>query len=152
GLLGKETFAARYEDEVKVRVELSQPAYGYLIGFNFDGKEQPLWPVGKDGQPDPKRAPGKTQWFSYPPKGETFHLNDDDKGGLQAFVAVASRQPLLAYEAWRRKRGAVGWKRLEPGSDVWQGDVEGVYPVVPGRGAERGRQKPPRGAPPLREL
>src|SRR5438094_4977511 len=46
--IGVKSFAARHSDEVKLTMELSEPGHFYLIGFNFDGQEQLLWPGEKE--------------------------------------------------------------------------------------------------------
>ena len=118
-------FAARFNDAVRmadaVRVDatFSEPAYCFLIAFNPDGKEQYCYPKDEKKQPV---VPVATLNFLYPPpiRGSTdqpfFPLNDGT--GLQAFVLVASRQPLPVYDRWRAVAGRAPWKRVQ---------VEGVW-------------------------
>jgi hypothetical protein len=72
------------------------------------------------------------------PKARKWQL--DDGVGLQAFVLVASRQPLPAYAVWRPQRPAITWKRMRATSGiVWRGDGERLDRLLaPGDG--RGRE------------
>src|SRR5207253_2044333 len=48
---------------------------------------------------------------AFPPvTGDVFNLNDDR--GLQVFVLVASRQPLPAYDDWKKVRPALVWRKV----------------------------------------
>jgi serine/threonine-protein kinase len=153
GPLGEKSFATRYGDVVTLTVELSGPAYFYLIAFNFDGKEQLLWPVDEKGEPDPGRAPPRLGRLRFPQgDGGALGLEDNDKGGLQAYVVAASRRPLPAYKAWRKGLGELGWKAWPAGRTVWQADALGTYGWVPGVGLDRSLPKVLAGVPPLGAL
>src|SRR5262249_47264191 len=51
GLLGRTSFAAREEDDLTVRAELSEPAYSYLIAFRPDGTDELCDPDDDDMPP-----------------------------------------------------------------------------------------------------
>jgi serine/threonine protein kinase len=119
GELGRETFRTNFGDLVEVNAELSESAYAYLLAFNptnkADDQIQLCWPEDKQSRPEPR------QQLAYPPEGGRFCLNDGV--GLQVFALVASRQPLPAYDEWRRQTPAFSWQRTKATSGfVWRGD------------------------------
>jgi serine/threonine protein kinase/DNA-binding beta-propeller fold protein YncE len=153
GPLGEQSFAARCGDVVPLTVQLSGPGYFYLIAFNFDGTEQLLWPTDENGKPDDGLEPPRLGRLRYPQgDGGALGLEDSEKGGLQAYVVAASRQPLPAYRAWRKGLGSLGWKALPAGRTVWQADARGSYAWVPGVGLDRSTLKVQPGVPPLAAL
>jgi hypothetical protein len=75
----------------------------------------------------------------YPAReGRWFFLNDERKGGLQAFAVVLSSKPLPAYQEWKARRGDVAWKKRRPGKTVWEATCELAEPK--GR-LERGQER-----------
>jgi hypothetical protein len=119
GELGRETYRTQLGDEVEVEVELSEPAYAYLLACN------PTDEVAKHIQlclsADENTPPEERQLVSYKAAGTVFRL--DDGAGLQAFVLLASRQRLPAYAEWRRQTPALTWKRVRATAGfVWRGD------------------------------
>jgi hypothetical protein len=152
GQIGVGSFATRVGDGVALTVELSEEAYVYLIGFNFDGKEQLLWPTDDQGQGSAAVPPPRLKRVHYPEGDVHLFLDDNDKGGLQAYAVVASLEPLPAYRVWRPARAGVSWQALPGGKTVWEADAKGVYAVLQGLGADRGSLRPVAGAPPLRAL
>jgi hypothetical protein len=151
GAIGEKSFRTRFGDQVTITVELSSPGYFYLVALNADGKEQLLWPTDDRNEPLVATAPAKRKRLVFPRGGKQFTLNDERRGGMQAFLVLASRQPLPAYEKWTQA-GRIAWGRREPGAAVWQADDRGVYELGAGQGAVRGSVEPLRGAPPLDEL
>jgi tetratricopeptide (TPR) repeat protein len=103
-------------DAVRVRIELNQPAYCYLIAYNPDGREQLCYP--KDGATTPEQI--KELVFPPGPK-EIFRLTDGP--GLQAFVLVASRKRLPSFDEWNVHPGNAMWKKAQSNS-VWGFDGE----------------------------
>jgi hypothetical protein len=93
-----------------------------------------------------------------PPAGEgddqeALDLDDDAKGGMQAYVVVASRQPLPAYQEWKRDRaGASPWQKLEAKSGVWRSDGAGLDTVNKGDVRSRASKMKLKGQPPLLRL
>jgi hypothetical protein len=142
--LGVDVFAARFRDLVQVRADFSEPAYAFLLAFNPDGKEQLCLPA------DPGRPPDRGDRLDYPGPGHAFRLKDGV--GLQAFLVVASRQPLPAYDEWKTGRPAVRWQTL-PAKEgaVWRGDGERLEPVTRD-GDKRGDVVALPGVAPLAEL
>jgi hypothetical protein len=128
GEIGTRSFAARFGDQVRVTVEPSEPAYCFLLALNPNGREQLCWPR------DEKTPPERVERLEFPEAGFAFTLDDEEHGGLQAFVVVASRRPLPAYAAWREGGPGLPWERLPvvPGL-VWRGDGERLDPVLAGR-------------------
>jgi hypothetical protein len=127
GILGRQSFAARLEDDVTVRAKLSEPAYSYLIAFRPDGTEELCDPDDEDVPPSRKREP------VYPPPArsdEKYRLSEG--AGLYAFVLVVSHKPLPAYREWKRLRGKTAWSaglECEPGV-VWRDDGLGPLPLL----------------------
>jgi serine/threonine protein kinase len=136
GDLGDKSQGVREEDDLKVQSAWSEPAYCYLIAFNPNGTEQLCHPR-TDAAP-PERGTSLIY-----PWGPNEYFPCTDGVGLQAFVLVASRQPLPAYREWKQRAGAAPWKRLVPPErawGVWQYDGERIALVTPPeRGPERVR-------------
>jgi hypothetical protein len=166
GTIGMDSMNALYADRVAIEARLSEPGYAYLIAFNFDGKEQLLWPCDArhpDRVPLPDRAPDRVAHFRYPPpapegvtgeavKPKLFRLDDVKTGGIQAFLAVVSREPLPPYAKWREARKAPPWKHLEPERGVWRSNGETLDPMRKGGLRDRGSVVTREGQPPLLEL
>jgi hypothetical protein len=144
-VIGENSFGARFNDQVRVSVELSEPAYLLLRALNANGREQPFWPEND------KIAPRPVQVLEYPSGRKAFTLDDEPRGGLHAFVLVASRQTLPPYSTWRQGKPALAWERLPPGEQtVWLGDGVDIWPVLPA-GNLRGTVEEIRGLAPLAE-
>lgn len=120
--LGSDLFAAQFGDRVQVKAEFPEPVYAFLLAFNPDGKEQLCWPA-------PGRQPPERQnRLDYPEK-QLFALNDGV--GLQAFVLLASRHPLPAYEDWKIQRPPPVWRTIQPKAGVvWRGDGRVLEPLT----------------------
>jgi serine/threonine protein kinase len=133
GEMGEKSQQAREGDDVRVRAELSEPAYCYLIAFNADGREQLCYPAEETDVPE------KVTALNYP-QDEFTYFGETDGPGLQAFVLVASRQPLPAYKEWQARVGPAPWKRLPPerAFGVWQSDGRRTTWQ---HGAERGTER-----------
>jgi hypothetical protein len=127
GTLGRTSFAAREDDEVTVRAELSEPAYSYLIAFRPDGTDELCDPDDESAPPPQKQQP------LYPPPGksnERYRLSEGT--GLQAFALVVSRQPLPPYRDWKQQHRAIPWAAklpCEPGV-IWRADDLGLQPLL----------------------
>jgi len=130
--LGEEAFSARFNDNIRLLVELSGPSYCYLIAFNPDGKEQLCFP--RDGSIVPERI----DRLAHPEGlGDGFGLTDGI--GLQAFVLLVSREPLPAYCDWRRRAGAMKWKETSGRGNpvIWRYDGTNIFSSVNTRGEIR---------------
>jgi tRNA A-37 threonylcarbamoyl transferase component Bud32 len=112
GLLGRDSFSCRLDDQVTLEGRLSRPAYAYLIAYRPDGTEELCFPEQED-QPPPRSDRPR-----YPSvrRGEQYGLNEGT--GLAVFAVVASSQPLPAYRDWRKQRGASPWKHDEARAGV----------------------------------
>lgn len=149
GLLGEKSFDTRLGDSVEVEVELSRPAYAYLIAFRADGGEEVLSPDSGD------EAPLQSARLRYPPpakRGVNYGL--DEGIGLQAFAVVVSSRPLPSYNAWRQKRGPNVWGKhaASPGV-VWQDQGDGMLDFTSTHPrSERGKDREIIGKTPLAQL
>jgi hypothetical protein len=146
GDIGMRSFATRYGDEVRVTAELSEPASSFLLALNPNGEVQLCWPA------DDQTPPGKRQRLEFPGAAKAFRLDDEKRGGLQAFVLVASRRALPAYAAWRAGAPPLPWAYLPaPAGVVWRGDGESLDPVL-ADGEDRGTVQERKGIAPLAEV
>ena len=120
GLIGHSNEAVRVGDDIRIGVELSEPAYAYLLALNTNGKVQLCLPED-DAQPPPR-----TQHLElYPSKEDYFTLTEGS--GVQAFVVLASRLRLPAYRDWHLDVDALHWAHTE-GTGVWRYDGKQFAP------------------------
>jgi hypothetical protein len=125
GEIGVRSFTTTFGDKVQVSSEFSGPAYCYLVALNPDGRIQLCWPA------DEQTVPERSERLDFPDAEHGFDLTDEPRGGLQAFVLVAARQPLPAFAEWRKQIPALSWERLPAHTDVvWQGDGNRLDPVL----------------------
>jgi serine/threonine protein kinase len=97
------TEAVRINDEIRVLVKLSRPAFCYLLAFTADGGSTVCLPAA--GSTDAELIPGLEH--SYPIDVEEITYDLDEGTGLTAFVAMTSNEP---YSALRIKQiGALPW-------------------------------------------
>jgi hypothetical protein len=131
GTLGDDSLSAREKDVVRVSAKLDRPAYCYVIAFNPDGDDQLYYPRDRD-VPPPKSAE-----IDYPEERGYFPLTNGV--GLQAFMLVASNEPLPAYERWRAGLGEVPWQPTQA-DGVWRSDGRelAMAGTARSRSAERG--------------
>ncbi len=128
GAIGLATEPVLFDDDVKVHAQLNAPAYCYLIALNPDGKAQLCHPTRSTV------APPKSDEIEYPLESLYFPLTDGV--GLQAFVLLASREPLPSFADWEG-RGGLHWGTI-PGDDagVWGFDGHNFEPLVSDRRGE----------------
>ena len=121
GAIGETAFAGQFRnDDVRVKARLSAPGYSYLIALNPDGTVQLCLPAS------PAAAPSKTADIDFPPDPAVgFGLTDGV--GLQAFVLVASRDPLPPFAEWRRGVGELSCTAAGSGV-VWRYDGRSFEP------------------------
>jgi serine/threonine protein kinase len=137
GELGDKTYRVLLNDRVEIEAELSEPAYVFLLAFNPTGnaadQEQLYFPD------NPHTPPAPVTRLTCPADGQ---LNLNDGVGLQAFVLVASRQPLPTYAEWRKEFPPVAWKRTPATSGcVWRGDGQNLQRLL-SPGDDRGTVVP----------
>lgn len=134
GDIGLTTWEARYpEDSVAVTVELSDPAYCYVIALNPDGSTRLCFPVNE------RTAPPRRRRLECPlgSGGNPVKFGFRDGVGAQAFVIVASHDPLPAYHTWRLALGELPWRPART-DGVWRFDgaslaLEGTPGAAGGR-------------------
>jgi hypothetical protein len=117
-------------DSVRVSATLSTPSYCYLIAFNPDGSEQLCYPEDPDlaevKYPQNKNAksmttaPTKSEQLRYP-REQYF---EPGVPGLQAFVLIASSEPLPPYAEWRSRLDTIPWKKVEREVDQWRWEFD----------------------------
>jgi hypothetical protein len=139
--------AVRLNDDVRLGVRFSAPAYCYLIAFNPDGSVQLCHPTAEGGEGAPDARPGQQAAFRYPADDKVFVL---DAAGAQAFVLAASARPLPPFNEWKAQAGKIPWKEAPASGPMrWQFDGR-EFTEFP---RERGEVKPREGLPhSLREL
>jgi hypothetical protein len=113
GTIGVLAHAARFDDNVRVRARLSAPGYCYLIALNPDGSVQ-LCPKAGANSP-----PSLASEIDYPAEPEGYYGLTEGTG-LHAFILVASRKPLPAFDSWPARSG-LPWSSASAGG-AWRFD------------------------------
>ena len=144
GLLGEGSFETVVEDAVRVSVKLSDAAYCYLIAYNPDGKEQLCYPE------DAAMAPPKTRDVKFP-EDQLSGFGLTDGVGLQAFVVLASREPLPAYADWSARHSKNSWSKTQA-EGVWHFDGNKVEPLGASASTHRGPVRRLRSPEPFTDL
>jgi hypothetical protein len=142
GAIGDSPEPILFDDDMRLQVRFSTPAFCYVIALNPDGK-LPLCHPGTSTE-----IPAQIGALACPPGNLYFPLNDGR--GLQAFVVLASRTPLPRFAQWEG-RHALRWETvLANGAGVWSFDGSVIEPLADGRrGPPRSHDGPPR---PFQEL
>jgi TIR domain len=126
GLMGEKSFKASQEDAVTLAVELSEPAYCYLISCRPDGTEELCFPE------EATTPPPLTDRPHYPWRDNGMSIGLDEGSGLQAFFTVVSRHRLPPYADWRKTLGESPWRKTEAMPQVvWQYDGQDLKAVTP---------------------
>jgi Protein kinase domain len=162
--VGNEAVAVGFGDDVRIEADFNEPLYAYLIAFNADGKEQLLLPAtqrrqyqtDEEAMPEAMRSlvfphPGRVN-FTEGNKPAVWILNDEEKGGTQAFVVVASRKPLPSYAEWKRMRGEAKWVRDPKCIGVWGYGEGKLFTMLAGQRQDRGKEGVEKGVPALEAL
>ena len=125
------------DDDVLLSAQLETPGYAYLIALNTDGTIKVCLPQSVSD------APPQLTDMKYPPKDEFYYPMSEGKG-IQAFVVVASRKPLVPFSKWS------GGERLEQlwqpaeGDGAWRYDGKRPRPIAnTTRGEPRSRSGTP---------
>jgi serine/threonine protein kinase len=103
-------------DEVRIHAWLNTPAYCYLIALHPNGSTQLYYPEGEAGE---ATSPPLSDRVSYPLGNNLSPLTDGV--GLQAYVLVASRQPLPPYSEWKTRLRSLPWGATQT-EGVWHYD------------------------------
>jgi hypothetical protein len=120
GTIGvSDTSACRSEDAVRIKARLTAPAYCYLIALHPNGSTE-LYHPGDEAVPPPL-----SNRLSYPLDNHLSPLTDGV--GLQAFVLVASREPLPPYAQWKARLGDLPWGATQA-EGVWHYDGQQFEP------------------------
>jgi hypothetical protein len=143
GTIGVDRPSARERDLVRVLARLEPPAYCYVVAFTPNGDDKLYYPRDRH-VPPPKSA---TIFDPFDPGFFPLAYG----AGLQAFVLVASNDPLPSYERWRSSLREIPWQRTQA-DGVWRSDGGGLELAMadtpPSRSPERGgptaRSEPPR--------
>jgi len=137
GTMGLASHQAQEDDNVRVRVELNQQAYAYLLAFNPDGSQQLCYPPAENVPPE------ELSVLEFP-AGNSRYFGLTDGAGQQVFALVASRQRLPTYAQWRSRGGIVHWRPSEA-DGVWRfdgsGELTGQFARI--RGTVRTLGEPP---------
>jgi hypothetical protein len=141
GEIGVDSDVAREEDLVRVVARFNAQVYCYLIAFNPDGTEQLCHPA------DNQTAPQRLSVLEYPAGESAYRLTDGT--GQQAFAVVASRDPLPAFDTWRKQSGTAPWQHFD-GVSVVRFDGHVVTPVI--QGTDRGKVEKLKGVEPFERL
>ncbi|HMC66535.1 MAG TPA: serine/threonine-protein kinase [Gemmataceae bacterium] len=129
GEMGKSSFTARLNDDIRFRVDYRERAYSYLIAFNPDGKEQFCC--------SDKPTAATSTAFEYP---GVSYFGLTDAIGLQAVVLLGFRTALPPYEEWKARIGAAPWRAFQA-EGIWQFDGQVTKELIPQeRGAPRERR------------
>jgi hypothetical protein len=130
GAIGIDSAVAHEGDAVQVHARFRQPSYCYLIAFNTDGSEQLGYPA------DAAAPPQQQSELHFPPgANQGFRLTDG--AGQQAFVLVASSEPLPEYQTWRASLGDLPWRHATAG-EAFHFDGRTVRRLVAAGSQERG--------------
>jgi hypothetical protein len=136
GELGAVSSSVLEEDDVGIQAQLSEPAYCYLIAFLPNGKEDLCYPR------DPAAAPPQQDKLLYPTAEGRFYGLDDGPG-LEAFVLVASAEPLPAYADWKKAHGVAPWRPVPAREGIWHGNAQGLHWAGPLPRSERAKREAP---------
>jgi hypothetical protein len=116
GPIGSDGQSVHVNDDIRVELVLSEPAYAYLLALNTDGSVQLCLPESDDRVP-----PRAARLECYPDQKDYFTLTEGP--GVQAFLAVVSRRPLPSYRDWGLDPAALHWTHAEA-AGVWRYDGE----------------------------
>ena len=120
GVIGESSFSATVGDQVTIDVELSRPAYAYLVAFRPDGVMELISP-NTDDQP-----PGRGVRVRYPTADKLDRRYGLQEGsGLWIFAVAASEKPLPAYKNWSEVKPAA-WVPLS-GQSVAVLNHDGIW-------------------------
>jgi hypothetical protein len=94
GIIGRESFDPAVGDQVRVEVELTRPAYCYIVVFRPDRVAELIFPEPDDHD----KPPRLTDKPRYPSKARDVSYGLTNGSGLWVFAACVSDQPLGSYD------------------------------------------------------
>lgn len=121
-------------DDLRLSVTFSQPRYAYLVALNTDGSVQLCLPEDNTEPPSLQ-----TRMELYPDASAFFTLTEG--AGTQAFLVIASTQPLPTWQEWSTKQSELVWGRV-PSKGMWLYQdgafraFEGQFDVIRDRGSK----------------
>ena len=95
--------------------------------------------------------PGRVH-FTPGNKPAVWVLDDEPRGGTQAFVVVASWKPLPSYAQWKRMRGEAVWVRDPKCIGVWGYGEGKLFTMLAGKRQDCGKEAVEKGVPALEAL
>ena len=122
GEIGAASPAAMLDDDVRVSVQLAAPRYCYLLALNPDGSVQLCVPENEE------TVPARVEKFDFPTAG-THYFGLTDGAGLQAFVLIASEQPLPPYRQWKSQLDGLPWRGISDAAGAWSYEAGGLVPL-----------------------
>ncbi len=117
GVLGEQSFGAHVGDQVTLDVELSRPAYAYLVAFRPDGVMELISPDTEDQPPvlsDRIRYPASDQLDQ--------HYGLQEGAGLWVFAVAASDRPLPPFKRWAEEKPTAWVPTPSPNGNVFVHD------------------------------
>jgi serine/threonine protein kinase len=149
GLIGKQVFDPRLGDTVAVQVQLTRPAYAFLIAFRPDGHADVCFPEREDELPPLTDNPGYPSTAAS--AGKEYGLSDGE--GLQVFAVVVSSQRLPVFQEWWSQCKECPWKKTDaPPGVVYRGNGQDRVEAWNAEGAARGKGVEVQGKTPVAEL
>ena len=122
GTIGESPEPILFGDDVRVRAQLSAPAYYYVIALNPDGEVQLCLPA------NPSDPPARSELIRYPLDPKAYFTLSDGSGE-QAFVLVAATRPLTSFEKWEGRDGLKRRWKPAAAKGVWSYDGEWIERV-----------------------
>ncbi len=116
--LGSMSYHAMVNDSILVSVRLNREAYFYVLAFNPNGTHQLWYPSNGSIQPELTDHIGGL--IDSEELEDAFRLTDGT--GLQAFVVIASDQPLPPFDTWRCNIDETPWQPVQVAQNtgVWE--------------------------------
>ena len=104
GIIGKQVSQAEFDDDVRIALTLSAPAYTYLLEFSSDGQMYLQSPESGESTP-----PERQHTLTIPSESASA-LGLHDGIGQHVFCVLASTTPLPPFAEWKTTLGDVPWE------------------------------------------
>ena len=110
--------SAQVDDDLRIEVDVSEPAYCFLFALNPDGNIQLCYPEMEQMPPE------RIDRLAFPQQKDlAFGLTDG--AGYQVFVLVASKKPLSSFDQWSQK--------LPGEASIWTEGLSGNWVYLQGQ-------------------